>query len=98
MNTRSLSWMIPLAFAAAIPVSAQENPGHPTVLKGTIAHAPSKGVALIYGNNRQPAVLDANGAFTFSLDLRLRSTPNWNWSPNRTSARRSISCPASLCL
>ena len=70
MNTRSLSWMIPLAFAAAIPVSAQENPGHPTVLKGTIAHAPSKGVALIYGNNRQPAVLDANGAFTFSLDLR----------------------------
>ncbi len=76
--------MIPLALAVAVPGSTQRNPvnvdpepvqstkatPHPAVLNGIIAHAPSKGLALIYNYNRQPAVLDANGVFTFSLELR----------------------------
>jgi acetyl esterase len=80
----NLSRMIPLALAVAILGSAQKNfasvdPGpiqsmkatpHPALLHGTITHASSKGLALIYNSNRQTAVLDANGAFAFSLELR----------------------------
>ena len=69
LRIHSLCWMIP-ALAVLLPVSAQENPRQPTVLRGTIAHAPSSGLALIYGNSRQTTTLDASGAFAFSLDLR----------------------------
>jgi hypothetical protein len=81
---RNLFGIVPLVLVVAIVASAQKNPTsvepgsvqsikatpHLTVLKGTIAHAPSKGLALIYDSNRQTAVLDANGAFTFSLELQ----------------------------
>ena len=52
------------------PVQSTKTTPHPAVLNGTVAHASSKGLALIYSYNRQPAVLDANGSFTFSLELR----------------------------
>lgn len=41
-----------------------------TVLKGAVAHAPSKGLVLYYGNDRRKADLDANGNFSCSLELQ----------------------------
>lgn len=81
---RSLLCLIPLALAVGVAGSAQGNPASvdpgsvqsikatpgPALFQGTIAHAPTKGLALIYNDNRRTAVLDANGAFTFSLELR----------------------------
>ncbi len=41
-----------------------------TVFKGTVTHAPSKGVVLFYGKDQQKADLDASGNFSFLLELQ----------------------------
>jgi len=41
-----------------------------TVLRGTIAHAPSKGLTLILNKNRLAAVAGDDGSFSFSVQLR----------------------------
>jgi acetyl esterase/lipase len=51
---------------------ADENrkPPEATVLRGTIAHAPSKGVTLILNKDRQGAVAGVDGSFSFSVQLQ----------------------------
>ncbi len=41
-----------------------------TILKGTVANAQSKELVLIHGNDRRKVALDANGAFSCSLELQ----------------------------
>jgi acetyl esterase len=76
--------LLTLLVAAVGYVGAQGNPAstdremvrsadtapRATVLKGTIAHAPSKGLVLFCGNDRRKADLDANGNFSCSLELQ----------------------------
>ncbi len=57
-----------MLFVAAVG-SAEAAP-RSTVFKGTVTHAPSKGVVLFYGNDRQKADLDASGNFSCSLELQ----------------------------
>ena len=45
-------------------------PPKETVLRGTIAHAPSKGVTLILNKARQGAVEAVDGSFSFSVQLQ----------------------------
>jgi hypothetical protein len=73
-----------LLMAALSSAGAQQNPASPdretaqptetpsrvTILKGTVAHAPAKGLVLFYGHDRRTADLDANGSFSCSLELQ----------------------------
>ena len=45
-------------------------PPEATVLRGTVAHAPSRGVTLILNKNRQAMVESADGSFSFSMQLQ----------------------------
>jgi acetyl esterase len=71
--------MAALSFAGAQqnPASPDRETAQPTeapsrvkVLKGTVAHAPAKGLVLFYGHDRRTADLDANGSFCCSLELQ----------------------------
>ncbi len=52
--------------------STSENPKLPevTVLRGTITHAPSRGVTLVLNKGRQAAVAGDDGSFSFSVELQ----------------------------
>jgi acetyl esterase/lipase len=52
------------------PAQESGKPAKATILRGTIAHAPSKGVTLILNKDRQPAVAGDDGSFSFSVQLQ----------------------------
>lgn len=55
---------------AVAPSDENRKPPQATVLRGTIAHAPSKGVTLILNKDRQATVEGVDGSFSFSVPLQ----------------------------
>jgi acetyl esterase/lipase len=61
-------------FQSAAAADERGESSSPAVLRGTVAHAPSKGVSLILNKQRQAAMADADGNFSFSVPLQ---QPTW---------------------
>lgn len=59
----------PVCVNPGLARSAEATP-RVTVLKGTVAHAQSKELILLNGNDRRKVALDANGDFSCSLELQ----------------------------
>lgn len=58
------------------------------VLTGTVAHAPSRELVLLYQNNQQKVTLDANGHFSCSLEIQAPVYVDINFGfPNNKSLK-----------
>lgn len=73
------SWLVGVAIflmlgatspGTVAPTGENRKPPKVTVLRGTVAHAPSKGVTLILNKDRQAAVAGDDGSFSFSVQLQ----------------------------
>jgi acetyl esterase/lipase len=73
------SWLVGVAIflisgpalqGTVAPSDENRKPPQATVLSGTIAHAPSKGVTLILNKDRQATVAGDDGSFSFSVQLQ----------------------------
>ena len=73
------SWLVGVAILLVLgatsqgtvaPTDENRKPPQATVLRGTIARAPSKGVTLNLNKDRQATVAGADGSFSFSVQLQ----------------------------